>query len=231
MSILDQLSEDLQNKHSLYCTSTNYAQFSLLDSVLTSFNKFKVSNIILMDPRNISHNPWKQYLINTSAEMALNGFSLLSKSSEVLSGSVIEMIANSLKEDLGPSYAKSLTKIVEPAINRYELEYKESKLILYHINYDVAAILLLLKQMNNQEHFSSSCSTGIVLNSVVGDWGAISLDDIQSFLMKINLKLHYVITNNFIEWENYTSPSPLAGELTIRFETPFLREYFEMLKT
>ena len=231
MSILHHLSEDLQNKHSLYCTSTDYAQFSLLDSALTSFNKFKVSNIILMDPRGISHNPWKQYLKNTSAEMALNGFSLLSKSSEVLAGSVIETIANTLKEDLGPSYAKSLTKIVEPAINRYELDYKESKLTLYHINYDVAAILLLLKQMNNQEHFSSSCSTGIVLNSVVGDWGAISLDDIQSFLMKINLKPHYVITNNLTVWENYTSPSPLAGELTIRFETPFLREYFEMLKS
>ena len=231
MSMLHHLSEDLQNKHSLYCTSTNYAQFSLLDSVLTSFNKFKVSNIILMDPRGISHNPWKQYLKNTSAEMALNGFSLLSKSSEVLAGSVIETIANSLKKDLGPSYAETLSKIVEPVINRYELEYKESKLTLYHINYDVAAILLLLKQMNSQDHFSSSCSTGLVLNSVVGDWGAISLDDIQSFLMKINLKTHYVITNNLTVWENYTSPSPLAGELTIRFETPFLSEYFEMLKS
>lgn len=231
MSILDHLSEDVQNKHSLYCTSTNYAQFSLLDSVLTSFNKFKVSNIILMDPRGISHNPWKQYLKNISAEMALNGFSLLSKSSEVLSGYVIETIINSLKEDLGPSYAETLSKIVKPGINLYELEHKELKLTLYHINYDVVAILLLLKQMNNQEYFSSSCSTGLLLNSVVGDWGAISLYDIQTFLMKIDIKLNYVITNNLTVWENYTSPSPLTGELTIRFETPFLGEYFEMLKS
>jgi hypothetical protein len=182
-----------------------------------------------MDPRGISHNPWKQYLKNISAEMALNGFSLLSKSSEVLSGSVIETIINILKEDFGPSYTETLSKIVEPVINRYELEYRESRLTLYHINYDVATILLLLKQMNNQDHFSSSCSTGIVLNCVVGDWGAISLDDIQSFLMKINIKLHYVITNNHNVWDNYTYPLPLTGDLKIRFETPFLGEYFEML--
>lgn len=231
MSILNQLSKDVQDNHSLYCTSTNFAQFSILDSILTSFKKFKVSNIVLIDPRGISHNPWKKYLKNVYTEMVLNDFTFISKSSETFADPSIDVITNSLKEEFGESYATSLTKIIEPAITRYELEYKESKLTLYLINYDVAATLLLLQQMNNQEQYSSTCSIGLLLNSIVGDWGVITHDAIQSFLIKINFKPHYVISNNYTVWENYTSPSPLTGDLTISFESPFLAEYFEMLRS
>ena len=230
MSILNQLSKDVQDNHSLYCTSTDYAQFYLLDSILTSFGKFKVSNIVLIDPRGISHNLWKHYLQNVDVEMVLNDFTVLSKSSETFDDPSIDFITDRLKEEFGESYPISLAKIIEPTITRYELEYKESKLTLYHINYDVAATLLLLQKMNNQEHYSSSCSAGLLLNSIVGDWGVITYDAIQSFLIKIDFKLHYVISYNNTLWKNYTSPSPLTGDLTISFETPFLGEYFEMLR-
>ena len=174
MSILNQLSKDLQNNHSLYCASTNYAQFCLLDNILTAFKKFEVSNIVLIDPRGISHNPWKQYLKDVYTEMVLNDFTFISKSSETLFDPLIETITNNLKEELGEAYATSLSKIIEPNITRYELEHKESKLTLYHINYDVAATLLLLQQMNNQEQYSSTCSTGLLFNGIVGDWGDIT---------------------------------------------------------
>ena len=229
MSILNQLSQDLQNNHSLYCTSTDYTQFYLLDSILTSFKKFKVSNIVLIDPRGISHNVWKQYIKDVHTEMVLNDFVVLSKYTQTFADPSIDVITNSLKEEFGESYPTSLAKILEPTSTRYELEHKESKLTLYHINYDVAATLLLLQQMNSQEHYSSTCSTGLLLNSIVGDWGVVTHDAIQSFLIKINFKPHYVITNNFTVWENYTYPSSLIGDLTIRFETPFLGDYFEML--
>jgi hypothetical protein len=230
MSILNQLYKDLQNKQSLYCASTNYAQFCLLDSILTSFKKFEVSNIVLIDPRGISHNPWKQYLKNVYIEMVLNDFTFISKSSETLSVPLIETITNNLKEELGESYATSLSKIVEPAITRYELRHKESKLTLYHINYDVAATLLLLQQMNNQEQYSSTCSTGLLLNGIVGDWGDITYENTISFLIKNNFKPHYVISNNYTSWENFTRPIRLIKDLTISFKTPFLEEYFEMLR-
>ena len=224
------LTYDMRNGHSLYCSSTNFAQFSILDSILTSFKKFEVSNIVLIDPRGISHNPWKQYLKNVFSEMVLNDFTFLSKTSETLSDPLIETITNNLKEEFGESYATSLAKIIDPIITRYELEYKESKLTLYHINYDVAATLLVLKQMNNQEHYSSTCSTGLLLNSIFGDWRVVPHDTIQSFLMKINFKPHYVISNNYTLWKNFTRPIPLIKDLTISFESPFLEEYFEMLR-
>ena len=128
MSILNQLSKDVQDNHSLYCTSTDYAQFSILDSILNSFENFKVSNIVLIDPRGISHNPWKKYLKNVYTEMVLNDFTFISKSSETFADPSIDVITNSLKEEFGESYATSFTKIIEPAITRNELEYKESKL-------------------------------------------------------------------------------------------------------
>lgn len=230
MSILNQLSKDVQDNHSLYCTSTDYTQFNLLDSILTSFEKFEVSNIVLIDPRGISQNPWKKYLKNVYTEMVLNDFTFISKSSETLSDPLLETITNSLKEELGESYATSLSKIVEPNITRYELEHKESKLTLYHINYDVAATLLLLQQMNNQGQYSSTCSTGLLLNSNVGDWGIISHDAIHTYLIKTNFKPHYVISNNYTLWKNFTRPIRLIKDLTISFETPFLGEYFEMLR-
>ena len=230
MSILNQLSKDLQNNHSLYCTSTNYAQFCLLDSILTSFKKFEVSNIVLIDPRGISHNPWKQYLKDVYTEMVLNDFTFISKSSETLFDPLIETITNNLKEELGEAYANSLSKIIEPNITRYELEHKESKLTLYHINYDVAATLLLLQQMNNQEQYSSTCSTGLLLNGIVGDWGDLTYENTISFLIKNNFKHHYVISNNYTLWKNFTRPIPLIKNLMISFETPFLEEYFEKLR-
>jgi hypothetical protein len=230
MSILNQLSKDVQDNHSLYCTSTDYAQFYLLDTILTSLGKFKVSNIVLIDPRGISHNPWKHYLQNMDTEMVLNDFTVLSKSLETFGDPSIDVITDSLKEEFGESYPISLAKIIEPTITRYELEYKESKLTLYHINYDVAATLLLLQQMNNQEHYSSTCSTGLLLNSIVGDWGVVSHDAIQSYLIKTNFKPHYVISNNYTLIKNFTRPIQLIEDLTISFETPFLREYFETLR-
>ena len=230
MSILNQLSKDVQDNHSLYCTSTDYTQFYLLDSILTSFEKFKVSNIVLIDPRGISHNLWKHYLQNVYTEMVLNDFTVLSKSSETLSDPLIDDITNNLKVEFGESYATSLSKIVEPTIIRYQLGYKESKLTLYHINYDVAATLLLLQQMNSQEHYSSTCSTGLLLNSIVGDWGVVSQDAILPFLIKINFKPHYVISNNYALRSDFTKPNQLIKNLTISFETSFLGEYFEMLR-
>ena len=230
MSILKQLSQDLQNNHSLYCSSTDYKQFFLLNSILTAFKKFKISNIVLIDARGISHNPWKQYINDTPIEMVLNDFTVLSKYSQTFADPSIDVITNSLKEEFGDSYLISLAKIIDPIITRYELEYKESKLTLYHINYDVAATLLVLKQMNNQEHYSNTCSTGLLLNSIFGDWGVVPHDTIQSFLMKINFKPHYVISNNYTLWKNFTRPIPLIKDLTISFESPFLEEYFEMLR-
>jgi hypothetical protein len=230
MSILNQLSKDVQDNHTLYCTSTNYAQFNLLDTILTSLGKFKVSNIVLIDPRGISHNVWKKYIKDVHTEMVLNDFVVISKSSETFDNTSIDVITNSLKEEFGESYTTFLAKIIEPTITRYELEYKESKLTLYHINYDVAATLLLLQQMNNQEHYSSTCSTGLLLNSIVGDWGVVSHDAIQSYLIKTNFKPHYVISYNFTLWKNFTKPIQLIEDLTISFETPFLREYFETLR-
>jgi hypothetical protein len=230
MSILNQLSKDVQNNHSLYCTSTDYAQFYLLDSILNSFENFKVSNIVLIDPRGISQNPWKKYLKNVYTEMVLNGFTFISKSSETFADPSIDVITNSLEEEFRELYPTSLAKIIEPTITRYELEYKESKLTLYHINYDVAATLLLLQQMNNQEHYSSTCSTGLLLNSIVGDWGVVTHDAIHSFLIKKSIQFHYIIRNNNTLWSDFTKPIPLTKELVISFETPFLREYFEMLK-
>ena len=230
MSILNQLSQDVQDNHSLYCTSTDYTQFYLLDNILSSFGKFKVSNIVLIDPRGISHNLWKHYLQNEHTEMVLNDFTVLSKSSETFADPLIDAITNNLKVEFGELYATSLAKIGEPTITRYELEYKESKLTLYHINYDVATTLLLLQQMNSQEHYSSNCSTGLLLNSIVGDWGVVSHDAILPFLIKINFKPHYVISNNYTLIKNFTRPIQLIEDLTISFETPFLREYFEILR-
>jgi hypothetical protein len=231
IDLISLLTYDVRNGHSLYCSSTNFAQFSILDSILKSFKKFEVSNIVLIDPRSISHNPWKKYIKDIPIEMVLNDFVVISKYTQTFVDPSINVITNSLKEEFGESYATSLTKIVEPAITRYELRHNELKLTLYLINYDVAATLLLLQQMNKQEQYSSSCSTGLVLNSIVGDWGVIAHNAIKSFLIKINFKPHYVISNNFTVWENYTSPSPLTGDLTISFESPFLAEYFEMLRS
>jgi hypothetical protein len=229
MVILNQLSKDLKNNHSLYCSSTDYKQFYLLDSILTTFKKFEVSNIVLIDPKSISHNPWKQYIKDVSTEMVQNDFVVLSKHSETFADPAIDVITNSLNEEFGESYISTLAKIVDPSITRYELGYKESKLTLYHITYDVASTLLLLHQMNCQEHYASTCSTGLLLNSIVGDWGVIAHDSIQSFVMKKDIKIHYIIRNDNALWSNFTKPIPLTKELVISFEAPFLGEYFEIL--
>lgn len=229
MVILNQLSKDLKNNHSLYCSSTEYKQFYLLDSILTAFDKFKVSNIVLIDPRGISHNVWKQYIKDIHTEMVLNDFVVLSKYTETLADPLIDVITNSLKEEFGESYTTSLSKILEPTITRYELGYKELKLTLYHINYDVAATLLLLQQMNSQEQYSSTCSTGLLLNCTVGDWGVLTFNEIQTFLIKKNIKINYIIRNYSALWSGFTKPIPLTNELTISFESPFLGEYFEIL--
>lgn len=233
--LLELLTIDIKKGHNLLCTPIQSSQFFELDEILNKFGDFKVDTIVLIDPRGQFHNYFQRHLYIRQAyvEMILNDFEVKSKESQSLIAvpPAIEKVITNLEKQFGKAYSDTVMKLEDPFISRYELIHNGRKLNVYHINYDVVTILNVLKLIKNEEHYSSDFSTGLFVSGGSKEYSDLGFFDIHAYLNHIGFKAHYLITEKDIKKNRFVHPRSLSKLWTIRFETEFLGEYFEMLSS